>query len=206
MSLKTLLPRIFHRPALGFAIALTTLTPAVTRATDVAAPAVSLTWTPNSEATLAGYKLHFGTSSGSYPTVVDVGAVPSAPLPPMILGRTYYVALSAYDSEGRDGPLSGELTVTASPPGPVADTGFAMGSAGQGMLQWRYPATSAGTADRFAIESSPDLITWSTAGTLTPTQADRSAGGWLHFSFAFATDKPRQFFRVAAVNPFGASD
>jgi hypothetical protein len=205
MSLKTLLPRQFG-PVLAFAVALTPFIPVQVGAAEVAAPAVSLTWTPNPEANLAGYKLHFGTSSGSYATVVDLGAVPSAPLPPMILGQTYFIALSAYDTEGRESPLSEELTVTAAPPGPVAGTGFATGSAGLGKLQWRYPSTAAGTTDRFTIESSADLITWSPAGSLTPAEADRSDAEWLHFSFDFPTDQPRRFFRVAAVNPFGVSD
>lgn len=206
MSLNTLLPRAFQLPSLGWAIALTAFLPDMAQAADVAAPAVSLTWTPNPEANLAGYKLHFGSSSGSYPTVVDLGAVPSASLPPMILGKTYYIALSAYDTEGRDGPLSAELAVTAAPPAPVANTAFTTASAGQGALQWRYPSTDAGSADRFTIESSPDLVTWSPAGSLTPAQASRSDAGWLHFSYAFPTDQPRRFFRVAAVNPFGVSD
>lgn len=208
MLLKTLLPCSFRLPALGIAIALTTFIPAMStaEAADVAAPAVSLTWTPNPEANIAGYKLHFGTGSGDYGIVVDVGAVPGVPLPPMISGQTYYIALSAYDAEGRESPLSEELKVTAAPPGPVTGTGFATGSAGQGTLQWRFPATAAGTADRFTIESSPDLVTWTPAGSLTPAQASRSDAGWLHFSFAFPTDQPRRFFRVAAVNPFGVSD
>jgi len=61
MSLKTLLPRQFS-PVLAFAVALTPFIPALVRAAEVAAPAVSLTWTPNPEANLAGYKLHFGSS------------------------------------------------------------------------------------------------------------------------------------------------
>ncbi len=206
MSLKTLLPRHLQQSALALTIALTSFIPLAVHAVDVAAPAVSLTWTPNPESNIAGYKLHFGGSSGSYDTVIDVGAVPSAPLPPMILGRTYYVALSAYDTANRNGPLSTELVVTASPPAPVADTGFATSSAGQGALQWRYSKAASGTADRFVIESSTDLKTWSPAGSLTPGAAVRSDTQWIYFSVPFATDKPRQFFRVGAVNPFGKSD
>lgn len=206
MSLKTLFARLLHRPAFALAITLTTFIPVVAKAAIVPAPAVSLTWNPNPEANLAGYKLHFGSSSGNYTTVLDVGPVPSAPLPPMILGQTYYVALSAYDTDGRDGPLSAELVVTASSPAPVAASGFATGSAGQGALHWKYPRAAAGLADRFTIQSSEDLVVWSAAGDITPAEAIRSDDEWLHFSVPFATDKPRRFFRVGAVNPFGESD
>ena len=164
-----------------------------------------MTWIANPESNIAGYKLHFGSSSRNYGTVLNVGAVPSAPLPAMILGRTYYVALSAYDTANRDSPLSAELVVIASPPAPVVDTGFATPSAGQGALQWRYSKTVSSTADRFVIESSTDLKTWLTAGSITPGSAVRSDAQWIYFDVPFATNKPRQFFRVGAVNPFGIS-
>ena len=165
-----------------------------------------MTWIANPESNIAGYKLHFGTSSRNYGTVLNVGAVPSAPLPPMILGKTYYVALSAYDTANRESPLSAELVVTASPPAPVADTGFATSTAGQGALVWKYSKAASSTTDRFVIESSNDLKTWSPAGSLTPGAAVRSDAQWIYFNVPFATDKPRQFFRVGAVNPFGKSD
>lgn len=206
MSLKTLLPRHPQQSALALAIALTTLIPVAIHAADVAAPPVSLTWVPDPDSNIAGYKLHFGSSSKNYGTVLDVGAVPSAPLPPMILGRTYYLALSAYDSANQESPLSAELVVTASPPAPVADTGFATSSAGQGALQWRYAKAASSRVDRFVIESSTDLKTWSPAGSLSPGAAVRSDVQWIYFDVPFATDKPRQFFRVGAVNPFGKSD
>lgn len=206
MSLKTRLPRHLPQSALALTIALTTLIPVAIHAADVPAPAVSLSWIPNPEPNIAGYKLHFGSSSRTYVTVLNVGAVPSAPLPPMILGRTYYVALSAYDTANRESPLSAELVVTASPPAPVADTGFATSSAGQGALQWRYAKAASSTTDRFVIESSNDLKTWLPAGSLTPGAAVRSDAQWIYFNVPFATDKPRQFFRVGAVNPFGTSD
>lgn len=206
MSLKTLLPRVLHRPALAFAFLATLSLPATTRAADIPAPPVSLAWSPNPEATLAGYKIYFGTVSGNYPTVYDVGAVTQAALPPMILGKTYYVALRAYNRESLEGPLSAELVITASPPGPVASTGFTAAASGAGALQWRYPRSAVVPADRFAIESSEDLVRWSAAGGISTADAVRSDGQWLYFEVPFATDKPRQFFRVSAVNPFGESD
>jgi hypothetical protein len=205
MPLKTRLSRLAHRPALVLALLPILFTPALSPAADVPAPPVSLTWSPNPESDIAGYKMYFGTVSGDYPTVQDVGDVTSAALPPMILGRTYYVALRAYDTGAREGPLSAELVITASPPAPIATTGFAAGPSGQGSLEWKYPKTASSQADRFTIQSSEDLVRWSDAGAITPAEASRSDSEWLYFSVPFATDKPRQFFRVAAANPFGES-
>jgi hypothetical protein len=205
MSLKTLLPRVLHRPALALAFISKLTLPATTRAADIPAPPVSLAWSANPESNVAGYKIYFGTVSGSYPTVFDAGDVTQAALPPMILGKTYYVALRAYNRESLDGPLSAELAITASPPGPVASTGFATAASGAGALQWKYPRTAAIPADRFKIQSSEDLVQWSAAGTRTAADAIRSDSEWLYFEVPFATGKPRQFFRVSAVNPFGES-
>lgn len=179
--------------------------PVATRAADIPAPPVFLAWSQNPESDIAGYQIHFGTESGTYPTVYDVGAVTQAALPPMILGKTYYVSLRAYNRESIGGPLSAELTVTASPPGPVAGTGFAIAASGEGALRWSYPKSAVIPADRFKIQSSEDLVQWSAAGTRTTADAIRSDSKWLYFAVPFATDKPRQFFRVSAVNPFGES-
>lgn len=206
MPSKTLVRRVLQRPALALALLCTLSFPALTRATVVPAPPVSLAWSPNTEANLAGYKIHFGTVSGNYSEVYDVGPVTSAGLPPMILGATYYVALSAYDTESREGPLSAELVITASPPGPVASPGFAAGGSGKGVLEWKYPKTATSPADRFTIQSSEDLVRWSAAGDIASTAAFRSDDQWLYFSVPFETDKPRRFFRVAAVNLFGTSE
>lgn len=206
MSLKTLRSLVLHGPAraLAFFSTLALLSP--TRAAEIPAPPVSLAWSPNPETDIAGYKVYFGTVSGNYTTAFDAGDVTQATLPPMILGKTYYVAVRAYDRESLEGPLSAELTITASPPGPVASTGFATGASGAGTLQWKYPRSAAISADRFTVQSSEDLLLWSAAGGITPADAIRSDEQWLYFEIPFPTDRPRRFFRVAAVNPFGVSN
>lgn len=210
MSLKTLLPRAFQVPALVITCVPALFFPSLTRAAEIPAPPVSLDWSPNPESNIAGYRIHFGSVSGSYTTTFDVGNTTRASLPPMMLGSTYYVTLSAYDTEFREGPRSAELVITASPPAPVASPAFATGASGpgqgQGALQWKYPKSAANPAERFTIQASEDLIQWTEAGGTTPAEASRSDTEWLYFSIPFTTDKPRQFFRVAAVNPFGASD
>lgn len=204
MTLKNLLSRIPLRVSLALLSAL--LVPGLTRAADLPAPAVSLEWSANPEAEVAGYKVHFGTSSGDYTTVYDAGPVTRIELPPMLLGNRYYVALSAYDSEARESSLSAELVVLAAPPAPPASTSFAAGSAGQGVLQWKHPKSADQADGHFTIQTSPDLVTWTPAGTITTEESVRADEQWLYFSVPFATDQPRMFFRVGAVNPFGKSD
>jgi hypothetical protein len=85
-----------------FAILLTF--PAVARAT-----VVNAAWNPNPEANIAGYQLMFGTASGSYTTVIDVGKVTSYSFS-VTGGVTYYFVLQAYNSSGIYSPYSAEVS------------------------------------------------------------------------------------------------
>src|ERR1700746_1884061 len=79
--------------------------PATSHATSVTA-----TWNPNPEPTIAGYQLLYGTASGSYTTVVDVGKVTSYSFS-VTGGVTYYFVLQAYNTAGVYSPYSPEISV-----------------------------------------------------------------------------------------------
>ena len=68
------------------------LAPAVSSAAQV-----TLAWDPNTEPDLAGYKLHYGFSSGSYQFSVDVGNQTSYTLSGLLEGQIYYFAATAYN-------------------------------------------------------------------------------------------------------------
>ena len=93
------------------------MTPPPPTTTD-SSSAVTLAWeapTQNSNGTpitgLAGYKIHYGTASQDYTQVVSV-ANPS--LSRYVLDSlpsgTYYFAITAFNSQGIESPLSGEIT------------------------------------------------------------------------------------------------
>jgi Viral BACON domain/Fibronectin type III domain len=71
---------------------------------------VALSWSPNSENDLGGYKLYMGTASGLYGSMINVGKVTSYSISNLGLGTTYYFALSAYDTSGNESPLSTEVS------------------------------------------------------------------------------------------------
>jgi hypothetical protein len=50
---------------------------------------LTVSWTPNTEADLNGYRLSYGTSPGSHPNVVDVGIVTSYRVTGLTTGVTY---------------------------------------------------------------------------------------------------------------------
>ena len=57
---------------------------------------VTLAWDANTEADLAGYKVHYGTASGSYTTIVDVHNVITATVTGLAAGQAYYFVVTAY--------------------------------------------------------------------------------------------------------------
>jgi len=68
----------------------------------------SLSWAPNPEADLAGYKLYYGTRSGAYGTPIILGRQTSYTLEGLS-EATYYFALTAYDTSGNESRYSEEV-------------------------------------------------------------------------------------------------
>jgi len=77
---------------------------------------VQLAWNPNTESDLAGYRIHSGTSSGSYtrPTI-DVGNVTAFSVTNLTATTTYYFVVTAYDRAGNEGSPSNEVAVQPGP-------------------------------------------------------------------------------------------
>lgn len=73
----------------------------------------TLSWTSNSEADLAGYKLYVGTAPGQYTYAGSpfvIGLMGSYTVSGLPIGQTYYFALSAFDSSGNESVLSSEVS------------------------------------------------------------------------------------------------
>ncbi|MBN1781603.1 Ig-like domain-containing protein [bacterium] len=83
--------------------------PAVLFATSTA----TVSWQPNQESDLAGYQVHYGTASGLYSMIVDVGNVTQYDVSNLQIGTTYYFAVTAYDNSGNISAYSDEKSYTA---------------------------------------------------------------------------------------------
>ena len=77
-----------------------------------AAESVTLEWDANSEADLAGYKLHYGIASGAYTETVVAGNTTTATAANLNPGTTYYYVVTAYNTEGLESLPSNEVTYT----------------------------------------------------------------------------------------------
>jgi len=75
------------------------------------AATINVSWNPNTEPDLAGYRLYVGEASGQYGEPVDVGNVTGhvMEITPQY-GATRYFALTAYDTSGNESGYSAEAT------------------------------------------------------------------------------------------------
>jgi len=72
--------------------------------------ALDLTWSPNSEHDLAGYKIHYGISTGNYESSVEVGNVTQYRLEDLANDVPLYVAVSSFDISGNESDKSEEVS------------------------------------------------------------------------------------------------
>jgi IPT/TIG domain-containing protein len=130
------------------------------------AATATASWNPNPEADIAGYKLSYGTQSGVYTTVIDVGNVTGWSVT-LTAGQRYFFAvqayntsslLSAYSAEAIDDvpavspPSIASLTPTSGPSGTVVTiTGTNFGAT-QGSSTVAFNGTTA-TATSWSVTS-----------------------------------------------------
>lgn len=77
--------------------------------TDARAAQYTLTWDESSENEVTGYKVHYGTSSGNYDQVVDVGDVTEKVITNLTGNTVYFFSVTSY-SAGEESGYSFEAT------------------------------------------------------------------------------------------------
>lgn len=94
-------------------------------ALPVLAGSIRVQWDSTTQGEVAGYRLYYGTESGNYASVKDVGQTSVTELAELPPGQVYYLAVSAYSSNGFESPLSDEVTQYLpsgnNPPQPTTD-------------------------------------------------------------------------------------
>ena len=89
-----------------------------------AAQQVTLAWDANTESTLVGYKVYYGTASRAYNNTSNpvVVTAPTTTASLTLEDGTYYFAVKAYDGSGAESGFSNEVSTTISTsPSLVAD-------------------------------------------------------------------------------------
>ncbi len=167
---------------------------------------VSFNWQPNSEASLAGYKIHYGTTSRNYTTTVDVGApIPvdgriHATIANIVESETLYFAATAYDTDGFNSEYSEELVYVQSEPDTTAQPPTATDITINGEEDTLTIATfetnnPSGSPLQYAITTGPEY------GTLTVEDQNHT------FTYRPATDfNGSDSFVFTATNENGTSE
>jgi PKD repeat protein len=78
---------------------------------------LSLSW--NASTGAAGYRLYYGTATGTYSNSINAGAATSASATGLTPGQRYYFAVTAYGASGAESAYSSEVNAVA-PAAPVA--------------------------------------------------------------------------------------
>lgn len=81
-----------------------TLSPPTTTGT------ASLTWNPNTETDLAGYKIYMGTQPGIYGAPISLGLTTSYTASNLTTGKTYYFSITSFDNADNESQHSSEVS------------------------------------------------------------------------------------------------
>ena len=96
-----------------------------------ATSSVTLAWDPSASSGIAGYRLYYGTSSGNYSQISNVGNTTIATVSNLSDGLTYYFVVTDYNIVGLESAPSNQvafttapnpLSVDSAPPGPTVVT------------------------------------------------------------------------------------
>jgi len=92
----------------------------------VHAQSATLAWDRNAEPEVTGYRVYYGTQSGVYTVIRDVGNVTTFQVTGLDVSLNYYFAVQAYASNGLSSALSNEVPLPAPvPPGTTTISSFA---------------------------------------------------------------------------------
>ena len=148
---------------------------------------VTLAWDPNAEP-VDGYRLYYGTSSGSYTQSMEAGTATQATLTGLDTDTTYYIVVRAYDVDGESGD-SNEVTWQQSTPdttapsvsvtGPTQTTNAAVtlsGTASDNVavtaVTWVNDRGGSGTAQGTAAWTAANVSLQEGVNTITVTATD----------------------------------
>ena len=77
---------------------------------------IPLAWDPAANTDLAGYRVYYGRSPGTYTQHIDVGTTPSARVTGLVDCRTWYLSVKAYNTAGvESAAFSNEVSGWAQP-------------------------------------------------------------------------------------------
>jgi len=148
------------------------------------AASVTLSWTASTSDTVAGYNVYFGTSSGNYTNKLNAGNSTTFTVPDLTPGVTYYLAATAYDSNGNESGFTGEVTYIV--PGILTMTPAATPG---GAPLIKFPVAP---GSWYEVQATTDLQNWTTVAQ-TAVMTDNM---WMQYTDADAVHFASRFYRL----------
>ena len=121
-----------------------------------------VSWDPNTESDLAGYRIYYGTEPSVYAEMVDVGNVTSHTIENLMEGETYFLVVTAYDQNGNESLPSAEVAATVT----AAEIYITLLDEG---IQIRWSALAGATLYRLYAANDPWFTPASPVAELTAT-------------------------------------
>lgn len=143
---------------------------------------VTLAWNGSTSTGVTGYRIHYGSASGTYTGSIAVGNVMTTTVPGLASGVTYYFAVTALDTDGLESDFSNEASFL---PG-LQGTRISTSPTGEMVLTMKGLI-----GQQYDIEASEDLKNWTIISTIT-----LGDGGTLEFSDPNAAAYPKRFYRT----------
>jgi hypothetical protein len=150
----------------------------------LASQSIVLGWNGSPDTNVVGYSIHYGTNSGQYAFHMDVGTQTTAKLANLQEGQTYYIAITAYDTNHIESLPSGEISYIV--PGLLRIRANALPG---GIMLLTFPVTP---PHWYEIQASSDLQSWSMIGLTQPV----TSNVWMGFADIQGSALPRRFYRL----------
>lgn len=155
----------------------------------------TIQWEANQETNFAGYKVYIGTQTRRYDTVIDAGRTPGKTIESLLPGRSYYLAVTAYCSNGLESDFSAEVILTL----PALGTNTYLVP-----FRLSFPAAAAAATITFVgeagrpcfIQACADMRSWQTIGVFTPPSS-----GTYQWADAEAPRHAMRIYRVIGSRP-----
>jgi hypothetical protein len=159
----------------------------------MAEQSVNLEWDANTEPDIAGYRLHYGTTSRQYSRTQDVGKNTAASVENLVPGTRYFFAVTAYNESAMESLPSAEVSFDATAPvstqPPALIGNFDFRTDGSVMLQISDFRSDL-TALEADVEASSDLKNWTVIARLTAPFFD------VNVIDAEAAGAPQRYYRL----------
>lgn len=153
--------------------------------TSAFAGSVTLAWDPSPATEVTGYRVYYGTASGTYAAFLSVGNTNRATVTGLAAGVRYYFAATALSSSGLESPFSTEVSqLVPSPTQPILTVRITPQK--HALLSVTGPA-----GYMYEVQAGQTFSKWLVLGTIT-----LSATGSAQFTDTNAAAYPARFYRL----------